>query len=192
MSSIKAPPPVRAAPRASHLRQVSNGSSDAAGITPTAQDGDDILPETSTDNLAGNTATGTKLVDRVCTLSVHDESFCRDDVLLNVVHFPPASIAVGDLAEIVAVAAGTAVRDFQNAPPSMSGRGNESVPPSRTETQETSLGRDRSSSNPLSLGEHKSQANGRAIDPQKRHVFVVKDMSSEQRAKQPGLQVSHR
>ncbi|KAI9724085.1 MAG: hypothetical protein M1812_000804 [Candelaria pacifica] len=191
MSTIKIQPPLSAPSQASHLRQVSNGSSDVTGATATVQNEEDHQLDACGEGPTGNSAAGAKLADKVCTLSVHDESFCRDDVLLNIVYFPPGSIAVGDLAEIVAVKAGTAVRDFQDATPSKPGHGNDNVLPPKPEVPETVLGRDRSSSNPLGQSKGNSQAiGGRAMDAQKRHVFVVKDMSSDQRAKQPNLQVS--
>ncbi|KAI9705598.1 MAG: vacuolar membrane-associated protein iml1 [Candelina mexicana] len=190
MSNTKVQSPLRAPPRASHLRQVSNGNSDA--VSPTVIGSERYnQPDTFDEGLAYTPAAGAKLADRVCILSVHDDSFCRDDVLLNVAHFPKGSVAVGDLAQIVAVKPGTAVRDFQDATPSKPGRGNEDGQASQTQAQESTSGIKRSSLTSVSIGEGNSRASGgRIIDAQKRYVFMVKDMSSDQRVKQPGLQVS--
>ncbi|KAH6613957.1 hypothetical protein C7974DRAFT_67350 [Boeremia exigua] len=55
-------------------------------------------------------------VHKICTLWTHDENFSKDDVVFNGDKFPDLPITQGCLLQIVAVNAGTAVRDFSSTP----------------------------------------------------------------------------
>ena len=95
--------------------------------------------------------------------------------------FPKGSVRAGDLTEIVALRANSEIRDFQDATSKNSkdtGMNVSEVPPIGMGAE-----RKRSPSNALNLEEAPNRSQ------QKRYVFIAKDMSSEQRARQPNLQV---
>lgn len=96
--------------------------------------------------------------------------------------FPKDSVRIGDLAEIVALRPNSEIRDFQDAIPKNSKDAGTNV--SEGPTIGVGGDRKRSPSNALNLEEaiNKPQQS-------KRYVFIAKDMSSEQRAGRPNLQV---
>ncbi|KAH7411256.1 vacuolar membrane-associated protein-like protein IML1 [Cadophora sp. MPI-SDFR-AT-0126] len=181
-----APPPVlapstlrRNTQRASHLRQVSNGSSEttimsrpttAASDTGTIQH--DPIPLKLT-------------IERKCVLWVHDEAFSREDVVLNLDLFP--EVKPGELMAVTALKTEPGVRDFQEK--SQTGKRD-------SDTLSTSMQRERSSSNPKSPGTVNGSANRHGSDAKhdpdlwNRYLFLARDMPKDMKAKQPNLEVS--
>jgi DEP domain-containing protein 5 len=179
MSNPDLSSPFRGPPRSSHLRQISNISAGTiSSLAPNASvQGDCSEPQ---DDIFNGEAIQPKHVQRICTLWVHEESFSREDVILNFALFPKGSVRAGDLAEIVALKSNSEVRDFQDAVPKN---------PRDSNTFEGSpIGagaeRRRSPSNTLNL----EDTTNKSLQS-KRYVFIAKDMSSEQKLRQPNLQV---
>jgi hypothetical protein len=118
-------------------------------------------------------------VERRCNLWVHEESFSKNDVVLNLDLFP--DVKPGDLMAIVSLKADLGVRDFQEKA---------HTPKKDADNLPATMRSERSNSNPKSP----SQASGTDIRSEvelgRRCLFIVKPMSSEMKAKQPGLEVS--
>lgn len=180
-----APPPAltpstprRTTQRASHLRQVSNGSSETTISRPTT-----AASETGT--IQHDPIPVKLAIERRCVLWVHDEGFSKDDVVLNLDLFP--EVKPGDLMAIMALKAESGVRDFQ-----------EKMQTSKrdSDTLATSMQRERSSSYPRSpvtttgnQSRHGSDAK-HDTDLWNRYLFIARDMPKEMKAKQPNLEVS--
>jgi hypothetical protein len=164
------PAPRRGIQRTSHLRQVSNGSSDtnsrpatAASDTSTVQN-DPVLPSLP--------------IERKCVLWVHDEGFSKEEVVLNLDLFP--DVKAGDLMAILALKTDTGVRDFQ-----------EKAQPLKKDVEGLSvtMERERSASHPRSPG-FVNGSYAKTLDVGNRCLFIVKDMPKEIKAKQPNLEIS--
>src|ERR1700733_9800909 len=85
----------------SHLRHVSNGSSDVSS-----------RPRTAASEAAQHDPTPIKLpVERVCVLWNHDEGFSKEEVVINLDLFP--DVKAGELLAIVALKTESVTRDFQ-------------------------------------------------------------------------------
>jgi hypothetical protein len=132
-------------------------------------------------------------VGRLCTVWVHDDSFSRDEVILNISAFPVDSLKVGGLAAIVPIKSDVNVRDFQEEAQEASSddaggskrRGPGSKAGSGLKTKRSNLAVQSHSKSDCG-----ARWNGQEIDESKRYVFRVQDMSNEQRTKQPTLQIS--
>lgn len=165
MSSIKAPASRRRAHGASHLREVSNDSSNT-------------IEEEQSD-------TGTiqhdprSPMEQQVVLWVHDDGFSKEDVVLNLDLFP--DVRAGDLMAIVASKTEPTTRDFQDK--SQSTRKD-------TENIAASMRRDRSSSYPRSPGPNIESDTRHGDDVGKRYVFIAKDMPKDMKTKQPDLKLS--
>jgi hypothetical protein len=152
----------------SHLRQVSNGSSDFKSTAPSESGTVQYDP------------VPVKLpVERVCILWNHDEGFSKEEVVINLELFP--DVKEGELLAIVALKPEPAVRDFQ-----------EKAHTSKKDVDvlATAMQRERSNSNPCSSGPVNPSQPKHDIDLGKRYLFVAKDMSKDMKAKQPKLEVS--
>lgn len=112
-------------------------------------------------------------------LSVHDELYERDDILINLDLFPD-SIKPGDLVAIIALKTDCGVRDFQGKSPTPKKDGDNLGPPMQREGSS-------SYSNAPSDSVSDSQYD---VDHEKRYFFVVKDMTKEQKSKQPHTEIS--
>lgn len=129
----------------------------------------------------------------LCTLWIHDEASSREEVILNTALFPPDSIASGRLAAIVPLQTGKSDAERQNG--SQEDLSDDTGPRShlggaqRARNGHASM--DQSGLpkfTQLDAEAHAERARSDA-DPRKTYVFLVREMSSEQRAKQPNLQV---
>lgn len=167
MAPIVAPTSRRRAPRSSHLREVSNGSSDTIE-SRTASD---------TGTVQHDPAPSPLPVERKCVLWVHDDGFSKEDVVLNLDLFP--DIKTGDLMAIVALKNESNVRDLQEKPQRRD-----------TDSIAASVHRDRSSSYTRSPGPNTESDAKHDDDVGKRYVFVAKDMPQDMKTKQPGLELS--
>ncbi|KAG4437109.1 hypothetical protein IFR05_007407 [Cadophora sp. M221] len=181
-----APPPVlvpstprRNTQRASHLRQVSNGSSETTVMsrpTTAASDTGTIQHDPVPLQLA---------VERRCVLWVHDEGFSKEDVVLNLDLFP--EVKPGDLMAIMALKTESGVRDFQEKT---------QISKRDSDTLATSMQRERSSSNPRSPGAANGNSNEHGSDAKhdadfwNRYLFIARDMPKDMKVKQPNLEVS--
>lgn len=151
----------RGAPGRSHLRQVSNGSSETFrtdSSTATAiQDASRPMDQS--------------IVEK-CTLWVHEKDFSNEDVVLNLDLFP--MMKEGDLLAIVALKMESSLRDFQDLETSGS----------------TTINSDRNGTNNGLNGKGIGTDTKYDVDPAKRYLFVAKDMKKDLKVKHSGLQVS--
>lgn len=171
MPVIPTSAPRRGTLRASHLRQVSNGSSESPYSS---------RPLTSASEASTAQYDHMPLkppVERRCQIWVHDEAFSREEVVLNLDLFP--DVKAGDLMAIVALKTDSGVRDFQDK-----------VPKRDSDNLATSMQRERSNSNPRSPSQPTGADTKHDLDMGKRYLFVAKDMPKEMLAKHPSLEVS--
>ncbi|KAI5290549.1 vacuolar membrane-associated protein iml1 [Ascosphaera aggregata] len=158
--------PNRGPSRSSHLRNMSAASPDSEHPSP--QGSQSTASGTSKHLLSSPIAS---ITQRVCTLWVHDESFSREDVLLNLEAFADLAINVGDLVEVTSY-------------PSVKQR----------ESHASHFSRHRSDGGHPDAGSaHTSITNCSSSAPYHSNsglVFLVKSLSPELRARQPNLQIS--
>jgi hypothetical protein len=169
MSALPTSAPRRGALRASHLRQVSNGSAESPFSNRR-------LTAASEAGTSQNDPHPTKpTVERRCIIWVHDEAFSKDEVVLNLDLFP--DVKAGELMAIVALKTSSGVRDFQEKAQS------------EADNLAAATSRDRSSSNPR----NPTHANGEVkhdLDLGKRYLFVAKGMPKDLKSKNPALEIS--
>jgi hypothetical protein len=119
------------------------------------------------------------IVERRCNIWVHDESFSKDEVVLNLDLF--GDVKPEELMAIVALKTDSGVRDFQDKAQASKTNGENIAPAAQAE---------RSHANPKSP----IQANGgevnHDVDLGKRYLFIAKDMPKEMKIKQPSLEIS--
>lgn len=132
-----------------------------------------------------------------CPLGIHDENFSREDVLLDVGLFPKDTVTSGDLVEVAALRANVtfpsqttldaAPKAPANARHTRSGKHQlaDRLPHLTADGQQPSGPR----GNPYS-GSAIRTTDRRDLDPQKRYIFVVKELSPELKLKHSNLQVS--
>jgi hypothetical protein len=171
MSPIPPPTPRRGPSRASHLREVSNGSVVMYDSRPTTA--------SDTGTVQYPPAPSPLPIERRCILWVHDESFSKEEVVLNLDLFP--DVKPGDLMAIVALKTDTGVRDFPEKAQSTK-RDPESLA--------ASMQRERSSSHPRSPGPNNGGDTKNQADVGNRYLFVAKDMPKDIKSKQLGLELS--
>jgi hypothetical protein len=172
MSSILPSTPRRGTHRASQLRHVS--SSGTSGTTPNAEPM--ISPSSSVKHDPAQSSKQSS--ERRCTLWIHEEAFCRDEVVLNLDHFP--DVKAGDLMAVVALKSDSGVRDFQEKGPKPEVEGGLSTP----------LPTDRNGSKPSSPGGASGCSVKHDLDLAKQCLFVAKDMPKEMKSRQPGTEIS--
>ncbi|KAI9757179.1 MAG: hypothetical protein M4579_003569 [Chaenotheca gracillima] len=126
----------------------------------------------------------------------HDEIFSKEDVLVNLSLFPEGFLKAGDLAELVAIRPDTSRRSSEKV--GLNGRRDAGTPSQESDSHDESRtprerGVQRSHRELTDLSgdtdttpDEDELSRGRGI----RYVFVVKDLNSDQRTKQPKLQVS--
>lgn len=169
MSALSPSTPRRGTQRASHLRQVSNGSSEYVNSRP--------LTAASEAGTVNHDPVPVKpIIERRCNIWVHDENFSKDEVVLNLDLFP--DVAPGELMAIVALKTDSGARDFQDKAQTPKTNGEAIVP---------ILPAERGPKSPV-------QVNGTEVnydvDLGKRYLFVAKDMPKEMKSKHAGLEVS--
>jgi hypothetical protein len=165
------PAPRRGIQRASHLRQVSNGSSDTFGSRPATEASD-------TGTIQNDPVPPSLPTERKCILWVHDEGFSKEEVVLNLDLFP--DVKAGDLMAILALKTDTGVRDFQDKAQPLK---------KDVEALSATMERERSGSHPRSPG-FVNGSYAKILDVGNRCLFIAKDMPKEIKAKQPTLEVS--
>ena len=171
MSVVQPSTPRRDASRASHLRQVSNGSSDTQYTNRPA------TSTSSTGTIQHDPSPAKLPVERRCFLWVHEESSSKDDILLNLDLFP--DVKPGELMAIVPLKTDSGVRDFQEQA-------------QRIDVNDIGLSapREMTNSNPGLPGVGSSGDLKHDVDLGKRYLFIVKDMARELKAKHPKLEIS--
>jgi hypothetical protein len=132
-------------------------------------------------------------VQRICTLWTHDENFSRDDIVFNGDKFPELPTAPGSLLQIVAIHAGTAVRDFSSstrAPPHESAQATTTEPVSKDTTDSQSR-KSRRGSFTITIDENGSTIpGGRDVDAEKTYIFASKPLPQDLKSKHANLQIS--
>ncbi|KUJ07054.1 vacuolar membrane-associated protein-like protein IML1 [Mollisia scopiformis] len=164
--------PRRGTQRASHLRQVSNGSADIMFNS---------RPVTSSDSstLHHDTTPSKVRIERRCTIWVHDEGYSKDEVVLNLDLFP--NVKPGELMAVVALKTDSGVRDFQDKA---------QFAKIEPEVLGTAMQREDSNSNPRSPGTANPNDVKHDVDVGNRYLFIAKDMPKEMKTRQPTLEVS--
>ncbi|KAH6676504.1 vacuolar membrane-associated protein-like protein IML1 [Halenospora varia] len=173
---MSAPPstPRRGAPRSSHLRHVSNGSSDTMFISRP------MTAASDTGTVQHDPVPLKVPVERKCTLWIHsDENFSKDEVVINLDLFP--NVQAGELMAVMALKTDSGVRDFQESSQMIR---------KDSDTLSANMQRERSNSNPNSPGGSGGTHAKHDVDPKKRYLFIAKDMSKEMKIKQPHLEIS--
>lgn len=147
-------------------------------------------PDVLSDDALADSFSAPERVGRLCTLWVHDDTFSRDEVILNTALFPPNTVEIGRLAAIVQVKSDVNVRDFQDEAQEASSD-DAGKRKRRGATRKGGNGMEKKAScQALGAMENFAKWGGQDVDMSKKYVFRVKDMSNEQRSKQPTLQVS--
>jgi hypothetical protein len=173
MAAVLPLTPRRGIQRASHLRKVSNGSSD---ITNSSRP---VTAASDSNTVQHDQVPIKPSVERVCVLWHHDEGFSKEEVVINLDLF--SNVKAGELLAILALKTEPVFRDFQEK--------------SQTSKKEmdslaTAMQREPSNHNPRSPGSAKDNDAKHDVDLGKRYLFIAKDMSKEMKAKQPTLEVS--
>ncbi|KAG0652827.1 Vacuolar membrane-associated iml1 [Hyphodiscus hymeniophilus] len=175
MSTIPILPstPRRGTQRASHLRHVSNGSSETMYSRPMTTAASD------TGAVQHDPVSIKPIIERRCNIWVHDEGFSKDEVVLNMDLFP--DVNSGELMAIVALKTDSGFRDFQDKAQTSRTNGEGGTPMSQS---------DRVHLNPKSPVQALGSVVNHDVDNAKRYLFIAKDMSKETKAKHPSLEIS--
>ncbi|KAJ8109261.1 hypothetical protein OPT61_g7591 [Boeremia exigua] len=131
-------------------------------------------------------------VQKICTLWTHDENFSRDDVVFNSDKFPELPTAQGSLLQIVAVNAGTAVRDFSSTPKTSTHDAGairaEAISKEATDTYSRKSRRG-SSSKPFDENGSGIPAS-HDVDPERTYIFTSTPLPHDLKMKHANLQIS--
>lgn len=106
-------------------------------------------------------------------LLLHDESFSKEDVVINTDHFQELGFAAGSVAQIMSFRHSTAVRDFQNA-----GHQRDSVRVTNVERKASKR-----------TARPSDKRGSREGNPHGAYICVVKEATAEQKKTQPRLEV---
>jgi hypothetical protein len=155
----------------SHLREVSNGSSEAYDSRPTTA--------SDTGTVQYDPAPSPLPVERKCMLWVHDEGFSKEEVVLNLDLFP--DIKPGDLVAIIALKSDSSARDLQEKAHGVK---------RDAETLTSSIQWERNTSHPRSPGPNGGGHAKHHADLGNRYLFIAKDMPKDIKSKQPSLEIS--
>lgn len=166
--------PRRGTQRVSHLRQVSNGSSE----TGTAFTSRPVTSNSSTGTVQHDPIPLKFPVERRCNLWTHDEAFSKEEVILNLDLFP--DVKAGELMAIVALKTDSGLRDFQDK----STLNKQDI---HSATGSSQFGK--YMWNQSGQG-HRGKVSRHDVGFGKRYLFLVKDMPKELKLKQSGLEVS--
>ena len=172
MSTITPSGSQRGTQRTSHLRQVSIGSSEtihSCAVTIATSDADTLQH----DPIAPQ-----PVMERRCNIWVHDESFSKDEVVINLDLFP--DVNSGELMAVVALKTDSGIRDFQDKAESSKWNGDSVAPSSQSE---------HGHGHPSPIQANGSDVN-HDIDSGRRYLFLAKDMSKETKIKHPTLEIS--
>lgn len=174
MSANIVPGVTRGHMRASHLRHVSTGDS---SIDNPHAEAERVIGETAD---AGEGPKGTNetssssSVERLCSLRTHDDSYSKDEVLLNLALFPRDTVKPGQLFQVVPQISATVTKDFEHRHElKASHRGGEDAENSHGKEPSTQPSTEASAKGESAL------SSGDVFDASTRYVFKVKEMASE-------------
>ena len=120
----------------------------------------------------------------VCTLWIHDENTVKTDVVFNADRFPNGVLSEGKLARMAALDQNIAIRDFQKSSTRLTAKDGPKVASADFAAPSTPVN---------------SLEDGAAADPILKnqgyesgsYIFVARELPTDIKSKQPGLQVSH-
>lgn len=174
MSTLLPLTPRRGTQRVSHLRQISNGSSEN-GTAFTSRP----VTSCSSTGTVQHDPTPLKLpVERRCNLWTHDEAFSKEEVILNLDLFP--DVKAGELMAIVALKTDSGLRDFQD----------KSTLNKQDIDSATASGQFGKYIWNQSGHGHRGKSSRFDVGFGKRYLFLAKDMPKEFKLKQSALEVS--
>lgn len=173
MSIIPPSTPRRGTQRSSHLRHVSNGSSE------TMYNSRPVTAASESGAVPHEPVALKPIIERRCNIWVHDENFSKDEVVINLDLFP--DVKSGELMAIAALKTDSGIRDFQDKAQNSKTNG-ESIAPTTQSDRGHSI-----SKNPVQV--NGSEVN-HDVDRGRRYLFIGKDMSKEMKTKQPNLEIS--
>ncbi|KAH8808764.1 vacuolar membrane-associated protein-like protein IML1 [Xylogone sp. PMI_703] len=173
MSGISLPPRRRSNFASSNLREVSNESNEP--LSPNRP----VTATSSTGTIRHVPSPTASLVERKCILWTHDESFSKEDVIINLDLFP--GVKPGELMAIMALKTDSGVRDFHDKAQTHK---------HELEALGLSLRRERSNSNSREGSELDGVKQNYDVDPSKRYLFIAKEMPKDLKNKLPSLEVS--
>jgi hypothetical protein len=168
--------------RSSHLRQVSIGSTTQRSQPQKSNANKSRDSAQSTDDLTNPP----KILERrICSISIHDDTFSSEDVVVNFDAFPQGTLRELDLGSTITHESHTASHDFQDetARPS-SPRESAGHKGSKTKSTAGSRGH-RSARQRQDDSELSHEA-----DDSKKCLFIIKNATSHQKAKHPKLEIS--
>lgn len=174
MSTLLPLTPRRGTQRVSHLRQVSNGSSENG----TASASRPVTSCSSTGTVQHDPIPLKLPVERRCNLWTHDETFSKDEVVLNLDLFP--DVKAGELMAIVALKTDSGFRDFQD----------KSALNRADVDSGTASGQFGSYIWTQSGHDHRGKGSKHDMGFGKRYLFLAKDMPNDLKLKQSALEVS--
>lgn len=157
----------------SHLREVSNESNEP--LSPNRP----LTAASSTGTIRHAPSPTASAVERRCVLWTHDESFTKEDVVINLDLFP--NVKPGELMAIVALKTDAGVRDFQDKAQTQK---------HEFESLGLTLQRERSNSNSKTGSEPEAANLNHDVDLNKRYLFIAKEMPKELKNKHASLEVS--
>lgn len=160
--------------QSSHLRQVSTGNATAG------QDKWDESRIERFSNLSKSMNTSQVQLKRICSLSIHDDP--RNDAFLNLDRFLSDNIKVGDLMQIVALN-GNANTSMDSSGPQLHGQGR---------SGQSCIDNEFNPSTANARGPGQKQKHDHlelTADVSQRFIFAVKNMTFEQKTRQPECQV---
>lgn len=131
-------------------------------------------------------------VQKICTLWTHDENFSRDDVVFNGDKFTELPTAPGSLLQIVAVNAGTAVRDFSSTAKATAHEAAQARSESLSKDATDALSRkSRRGSISKTVDENGSIVpGGPDVDTEKTYIFASKPLPQDLKSKHANIQIS--
>jgi hypothetical protein len=136
------------------------------------------------------TAPKPERVQKLCTLRTHTSN---GDVIFDYVRFPELGLRPGDLAQIVAVREGTALRDYEKRALESQKHSIAASKPGADDKNGPSQGSSNSRAREGAVITFDENGNivsgGKEGDLQRSYVFQVQELTPDQRQKNQGLQV---
>ncbi|KAF2750529.1 hypothetical protein M011DRAFT_418572 [Sporormia fimetaria CBS 119925] len=132
-------------------------------------------------------------VQKICTLFTHEEKVSSEPVLINLDKFADLSLTPGCLIQIVALANGPRVRDFQTTANSQHNDASSSNYDSLSKDglAQFNTRRSRRGSVVTTIDDNgKVVEEQRDVDPTKSYIFLAKPLPAEVKAKEPQFQIS--
>jgi hypothetical protein len=138
------------------------------------------------------TISGLDVVQKLCTLRIHDANVSKDDVIFNVDRFPELGLKPGNLVQIVAVREGSAVRDFEKRinGQRQAGPGTKFAADKKGHIKVSSASSRVRDPKIITFEENGPVVSGvKERDLQRSYVFQVHELTPDQKLKHQGVQV---